>query len=639
MLALSLTIFLYQFVAAFGVAALTSIIISVSTLDFQLMYLQGPLDKMLHWKRFKSDRGLKAMVIVLTLISALIMFLPTLLVNYTEIMGYKGHYLTHIKQHSSQEEEYALNPSSSNPNPIMLPTTVQDFPPFDDFRVLYLSSNASEPPEYHYRHWANTESIVKTYLYKQLDVPVAENADGVWYGVMANLTNRSWTSEYGDTYQLYNMYQRQYEALVPQRVDTSTGRYYTDANVPTYTFGAVDQDPYSLHACRGQLTYLDSQQVLAVSNASAGVQCYPQFDVSLPVYVHVGDSIVKPSVLDDRYGVYRSARLTMANESSSAISVSAMRLNDTFITMAIKKQTHLTYHGLAVNDTNQELLDCSPANLDHIYLSQDNTEYNAHNHSSILCQLKQLSLQNSSLNAIQAVRRFYSTNATINSVYTYMAPTTENPFGGFGVDLTYFTALTLESPVFNLPEGEHLIAYGIKEESNSSSATSSVEALINDIDIFSTRDIADPTLPNLVKIQASLKANNFYYFSKWTAAVHFAYDMGSSPDWLYLVCTLGVVLFALAAGFGCTQRKKSLRAFISTCPTEEGIDDAMTLVAGRNNSSGPSKVKANLEKPTKFAFAESTSKSNFPIITVDGKAVSREYGWLFSSNGIVDQYY
>ncbi|GAN02024.1 hypothetical protein MAM1_0015c01463 [Mucor ambiguus] len=624
MLALPLTIFIYQLIATLGVVAITAVVIAVTALDFRLMYMQGPLDKIFHCKRFKSSRIAKGMVMLLTLISVVVMFLPTLLVYGTDIMGYSDHYLTDIKQHS--QEDYALNPFS-NPNPIVLPSIVQEYPPFDDFRVLYMD-DASDPPGYIYRNWVNAESIVKTYLYKHLNVPVAKNAGGVWYGVMANLTNRPWTHEYGDTYRLYNLYQRQYEAPVPQRVDASTGRYYTDANVPTYTFGAADQDSFSLHACNGQLLYnlssFDNHQILTVVNASTGVQCYPQFDTSIPVTVQVG-SIVKSSVLDDHYGVYRSARLDKVQKSSSAISVSAIKLNDTYITMAIKKQTHLTYHGKIFNshDNDQELLDCSSAHLDESNREQDNTEYNAYNHTSILCQLKQLSFDNPGFNALQAARRAYGDKSIVNSVYTYMAPTVDNPLGGFGVDLTYFTALTLKSAVFNLPEGEHLIAHGFNDERAYASA-SSVEALIHNIDIFGTDDITDPTLPNLVKIQASLKAKNFYYFSKWTASVHLAYNMNDGLSWKFLFVGLGSI-FAFAACFGYFQRKKSLRALISACPTDERIDDTATLVDGRR---GVSKVKANLQKPTKFAFAESSSISKLPVLTVDGKTILLENAWL-----------
>ncbi|CAO3649532.1 unnamed protein product [Mucor fragilis] len=619
MLALPLTIFIYQLVAIFGVAAITSAVVTFTTLDSTLMYMQGPLDKMLHWTRFKSSKTTKGMVIVMTLASAVIMFLPTLLVYGTEDLGYKGYYLTDIKQQS--QEEYALDPLS-NPNPIVLPTTVQEYPPFDDFRVLSMD-DASLIPVYYYRNWANTESIVKTYLYKQLHVPVAKNAVGVWYGVMKNLTNRPYTNEDDDTYRLYNMHQRQNEAPVPQRVDASTGRYYTDTNMPTYTFGTPDQDSFSLQTCNGYLTFnlpsIDSHQVLAVSNASAGIQCYPQFDASLPVSVQAG-LFVKSSVLDDRYGVYRSARLDSLRKSTSAISVSAMKLNDTYITMAIKKQTHITYHGQVFDDKNKkELLNCSSANLDSIYRNQKNTEYNAYNHTSILCQLKQLSLNNSSFSALQAVRRSYGANATIISVYTYMAPITDNQLGGFGVDLTYFTSLTLKSDVFNLPKGEHLIAHSFNDNRQIASV-SSVEALVDNIDVFSTDDITDPTLPNLVKIQASLKDKNSYYFSKWTASVHFAYNLDADTNWEYLVIVMGCIFF-LATCVSYTQRKNSLRALIAACPTDERMDDTATLVAGRRKAS---KSKADLKKPTKFALAESSSKSSFPVITVDGKAILLE---------------
>jgi len=619
MLNLPLTIFIYQIVASFGVAAITAIVIAVGTLDFQLMYIQGPIDKMLHWKRFKSSNRSKMMVILLTVVSTVIMFLPTLLVLGTDIMDYKDYYLTDFKQQS--QEEYALDPLS-DPNPIVLPTTVQEYPPFDDFRVLEMN-NVVHMPELGYRAWANAESIVKTYLYKQFNVPVAENTGGVWYGISKNLTNRPFKDTYDNTYHQYNIYQREYEAPVPQRVDATTGIYYTDSNIPTYTFGLMDQNSFSLHYCNGQLTSnlagFDNHQILAVSNASAGVQCYPRFDVSLPVSVHIG-STVKSSVLDDRYGVYRTARLNKVQESTSAISVSAMKLNDTYITMAIKKQTHITYHSETFDYENEkESLNCSFANLDRIYRNQKTTEYNAYNHTAILCQLKQLSQQNPTFTALQAARRSFGVNSTVNSVYTYMAPTADNPLGGFGVDLTYFTALTLKSTIFNFPDGEHLIAHDFRDESPESSP-SSVEELIDVVDIFSTDDITDPTLPNLVKIQASLKAKSSYYFSKWTASVHFAYNMDETPSWKQIVIGLGCVFF-IGACLAYGQKTKTLRALIAACPTDQPIDDTATLVEGQDRSS---KVKANPLKPTKFAFVESSSNSGFPVLTVDGKAILLE---------------
>lgn len=146
MVVLATTVLIYQFIAEFGVLSTTAALIAITSTDFQLMFMQGPIDKMLNWKRFKSNKRSKFMVIFLSLVTIIIMFLPTILVFATEALGYKYYYYTNIQQHS--QAEYAQDPFS-NPNPIILPTKVDDYPPFDDFRVVYLDS-VFEAPEYRF---------------------------------------------------------------------------------------------------------------------------------------------------------------------------------------------------------------------------------------------------------------------------------------------------------------------------------------------------------------------------------------------------------------------------------------------------------------------------------------------------------
>lgn len=242
-------------------------------------------------------------------------------------------------------------------------------------------------------------------------------------------------------------------------------------------------------------------------------------------------------------------------------------------------------------------------------------EYNSYKHTKMLCQLQLLSQQNPGFNMLQATRRSFGLNSSMNSVYTYSTPTSDNPLGGIAIDLTWFAVYTLKSPVFNLPAGEHLIAHSFKD-GYSYRSPDSVELLIAEVDVFSTNDITDPTLPNLVKIQAALKAKNYYYFSKLTASVHFAYDIHRKPAWDCIIIVLGCVFF-IGAYLAYKQRNKTLRARISTCPTDELIDDTATLVAGQSK---PLKPSVPL-KPAKLALAESSSKSTFLILTVDGKAI------------------
>lgn len=290
MVVLAITILIHQFIAAFGVLAVTAAVIAITSIDFQLMFMQGPIDKMLNWKRFKNNKYSKFMVIFLSLVTIVILFLPTLLVLATEALGYKDYYYTDIQQHS--QEEYAQDPFS-NPNPIILPTTVDNYPPFDDFRFVQFRP-ASKTHEYTFLH-AGAESIVKTYLYKNLNLPVDTNSGGEWYGILKNLTRSPPEDVQGNNYQDYNNYQRQFEAPIPQRVDAATGVYYTDNNTATYTFGSIGQNSFTIQNCGGQLksnlTDFEDHQILAVSNATAGVFCYPQFDASLPITVQTESSL------------------------------------------------------------------------------------------------------------------------------------------------------------------------------------------------------------------------------------------------------------------------------------------------------------------------------------------------------------
>lgn len=182
------------------------------------------------------------------------------------------------------------------------------------------------------------------------------NSGSEWYGILKNLTQSTPENGYADNYHNYNQYQRQFEAPIPQRVDATTGAYYTNNNISTYTFGLTGQNSFTLQNCGGQLA----------SNLT-NFESYPQFNASLPVVVQVGPYL-KPSVVDDHYSVYRTARLNKVKESTSSISVSAMKLNDIYLTMAIKKTAHVTYHGetFIYDSYNKNILNCSLANLETI---------------------------------------------------------------------------------------------------------------------------------------------------------------------------------------------------------------------------------------------------------------------------------
>ncbi|CAO3648718.1 unnamed protein product [Mucor fragilis] len=592
-------------------------------MDFQLMFLQTPMDKMRNWKRFKNKTSSKILVIFFTVVSIVIMFLPTLLAFATEIMGKKVYYYSNINIHS--QEEFASDPFS-NPDPLVLPTLVEDYPPFDDFRIVTWRDMFNRA-EYEFRRWITTESIVKNYLHTHLDLPFNTNKAGVWYGVLKNLTSIEYLDRSDNDYYNYNTYheyQEQHEAPTMQKMDTTTGTYRTDDDTPTYTFGLTGQNSFSLHECDGQLTSnlpdFENHQLLAVSNATAGVLCYPQFDASLPITVQVG-STRKKSVLDENDRVFRTARLNNVPDSFSTISVSAMSLNDTFITMAIKKSAHITFHGDTIYwDDENELPNCSPANLDEIYTDEPNEAYNHLNHTRILCQLKAFSQQNPGFNMLQATRRFLSANFSVNSVYTYAAPTTDNPLGGVAIDLTWFTSYTLESPVFNFPKDqEFLIAHAFNDKDRGS--YQNIETLIRSIDVFDVTNPRNAVLPNLVKIQAALNAKSTYYISKTTASVHLAYDITSDPSWIYMVAVPGCVFFLLAC---LRQKKRTLRARISACSTVEQFDDRATLVAGRTNNNTTA-LQPSTSKPTKLSFCyESVSTqatSITPVLMVDRKSI------------------
>lgn len=296
-----------------------------------------------------------------------------------------------------------------------------------------------------------------------------------------------------------------------------------------------------------------------------------------------------------------------------------MNLNDTYLTMAIKKTIHITCHGeILFYDNNKDILDCSSDDLEDISRPGNNYEYNSYKYTKMLCQLQLLSQLNPWFDMLQATRRSFGSNSSMNSVYTYSAPTTDNPLGGIAIDLTWFAVYTLKSPIFKLPTGEHLIAHNFKDENclkDQYSYPKNIESLIIALDVIQTNDTKDPTLPNLVKIQAALKAKNYYYFSKSTASTHFAYDVYNKSQWSTIIIVLISVSF-LSACLAYKQRKKTLRARISACPTDEIIDDTATLVAGQSKPPKPSVIL----KPTKLAFAENT-KSTFPILTVDGKTI------------------
>ncbi|KAL9540915.1 hypothetical protein MBANPS3_009423 [Mucor bainieri] len=606
-ISLPVTILIYQIVAALGVLGLTALIVHNAGIDFQLMFLQTPIDKMRNWKRFKHKTSSKLLVVFFTAISIVILFIPTLFTLATELMGVKKYYYTNIKANGQEVFANEALDNAADSSGAVLPVQVQDYPPFDDFRTLSWQEFMTSP-DYEFHPWITTESIVQNYLYTHFGLPFSINKDGVWYGTLRNLTNFNGLLEDSDhVYNEYSNYQRQYEAPTLQTLDATTGTYRTDGGTPTYTFGLTGQqaDSFSLHACNGQLTSnlpaFENHQLLAVSNATAGVYCYPQFDASLPITVQVG-STVKRSVLDDNDRVFRTARSNRVGESSSAISVSAMSLNDTFVTMAIKKTAHITYHNDIFDWENDELLNCSSANLDDIYRYDLDEEYNQINHTKIMCHLKSLSQQNPGFNMLQAASRFLSANFSVNSVYTYSAPTKDSPFGGMAVDLTWFTSYTLESPIFNFPKNqEFLIAH----------------VLIETTDVFSVNNRRSPVLPNLVKMQAALKAGNTHYISKFTASVHVAYDIAGGTAWIFMVAIPGCVFF-LWACLASRQRGLTLRARISACSTVDQFDDRDTLVAGRNNTPKPP-----LSRPTQLSFCpeSATTQASIPLLMVDGKSI------------------
>jgi hypothetical protein len=455
--ALSVILFCYLFVALLASTILTSVVAVKSKLDFRLMYLQHPFDKFRNLKLFKTNLLSKFAFLFCTFIALVLIFLPTLLTIQSDLIDYEIYY---INERTIGQEE---------PQGGIVPDLIQNNEAYPIFDSLVRSDYRS--PAYDTR---DTNQVLRHYFYHNLKKQVEPNLSGVWYGGLSGFDESSFKRERVSTANG----RHKYPELSQQEANTITGTYSPrNSNVTTYTFGLQNQDSSTLKLCTDisgatliiNLTDIEGHKIQAMRGAQPSTQvCYPLNDPTLPILVQPGNQKIQPSVLDSNERLFRPSHLSDTyNQIDVTLSVSGMNLNNTHLSMGIKKTVHITLYNNASDYKNADVsLNCSLAKLnephDPFLLSfEAKHAYNNVNHTRIVCALRALSQQNPDMPILQASRRVTEQNSSLNSVYTYLADTQANPLGGYMVDLTWFTAYTVAAPVAVFPEDnkEYLVAH------------------------------------------------------------------------------------------------------------------------------------------------------------------------------------
>jgi hypothetical protein len=632
MLALPVALFIYQIIALLAVTALASSLMCNDRLDFRLMHIQNSLDKLKNIKLFKSDTSGKLALFFWTLMALVLTFLPVFLTMTNSIFDY-GIYYTDI--HTVGQEE-----AQGGTVPALIPDN-ETYPIFDRFAHYnpnYAERNISP-------YFMNIHYVLKTYLRRNLKKQVDPNPSGVWYSSLSDFIENKFLTETPVT----KKERLKYPEFSLQKANAITGTYSPqDSNVTTYTFGLQNQDSSTLKFCAGasnnsmtlitNFSSIEGHRIQAIRGTLPSYPvCFPLSDASMPILVQPQNQKLQPSVLDSNDRLFRSRQLSGPTYIINvALSISGMNLNNTHISMGIKKTAHITVND-AYTDYSylNESLNCSPEELNKEHNQvplglSANSIYNHVNHTRIICALRALSQQNPDMPILQASRRVIEQNSSLNSVYTYLAGTPAYPLGGYMVDLTWFTAYTVAAPVTVFPEDnkEYLVAHVRNDDPFFSRSVyeSSIESNLENADPYiyafdlTTRR---PLLADLVLVRAALLQRNTYYFTMIKANPR--YGVNTEYGWQILISILGCFSFIIWILLGRKMdAKANLRSMlIDTVIVKENITkvyEVATVVNGVSMSVKPSPSRRYFGKGARLGFTEGFSPK-LSLLTVDGTPI------------------
>jgi hypothetical protein len=632
MLTLPVALFIYQIIALLATTALVNSLMLNCRLDFRLMHIQNPYDKLKNLKLFKSDTPGKLALFFWTLVALVLTFLPALLTMTNNMFEYNVYY-TDIRIIGQEEPQSGTVPALIQEN--------ETYPIFDTFSYY--------DPRYDERFilpfLMNIHEVLKTYLRRNLKKQVYPNHSGVWYSGLSDFDEKLFVVQNIAT----TKKRLKYPEFSLQKSDAITGTYSPQgSNISTYTFGLQNQDSSTLNFCAGasnnsttlitDFLGIEGHRIQAIRGAlPPSPACFPVSDASLPILVQPQNQKLQPSVLDSNDRVFRSKQLSGPIDLIDvALSISGVNLNNTHISMGVKKTAHITVYNTNTDyNYPNELLNCLPnvRNEEHYWDHLDlptNSIYNHVNHTRIVCALRALSQQNPDMPILQASRRVTEQNSSLNSVYTYLAGTQANPLGGYMVDLTWFTAYTVAAPVAVFPEDnkEYLVAHVRSDELLfvRSMTNLSIEEKLENADPYGyafDSTTRRPLLADLVLVRAALLQGNTYYFTMIQANPRYA--INTESNWRIRIPVLGCLSFMfwviLGRRVGTEANLRSM--LIDTVVVNEHIakeDDLLTMVNGIRGPVRQPPSKHYFGKRARLGLAkEYTSK--LPILTVDGAPV------------------
>jgi hypothetical protein len=588
------------------------------------MYIQNPSDKLRNLKLFKSNVCSKISILFWTFAALVLTFLPTILTISNGLFSYNVYY-TDIRIIGQEEAQGGAVPALIPDNEI--------YPIFDSFledddMTRYMSRSP---------YAMDTYQVLKAYLHRNLKKQVDPNPSGVWYNGLSDF-DRRWRTRGGRRKRI------RYPQYSLQKADAITGTYTSqDSNMATYTFGLQNQDSFTLRLCAGingatlvtNFTEFEGHRIQAIRGALPPSQiCYPVSDSSLPILVQPRNQKLQPSVLDSNDRAFRPSQLSgMMALTAITLSVSGMDLNSTHISMGVKKTAHVTVYNMATDiDHPDKLLDCSPEALYRpssysSFLDVDSSPMFINvSHTRRVCALYALSQQNPDMPIWQASRRAVGQNSSLNAVYTYLAGTPASPFGGYMVDLTWFTAYTVAAPIAVFPEDnkEYLVAHLYNDDPNIYSfRTTGIEDMLNFKDPYEySFDIMteNPLLADLVLTRAALLQGNTYYFTMTQATPRYSVD--TNYGWRILIAIISCLTLIIWVLLGRKMDEKvNLRSMlIDTVIVNENIVKEEELCTVVNGVRGPVRqfsTKQEFGKPARLGFAKGYMQE-LPILTMNG---------------------
>ncbi|KAL9538798.1 hypothetical protein MBANPS3_010670, partial [Mucor bainieri] len=611
MLTLSLSVFITQIVAFLGVAAAARLVILVACflkdLDIRLMYHENIFRHLGYYKNYDTSHAKKCLVAWMSLLGLLVAFTPT----YLSLANTKDtEHVTYTNIHTSN---LMTSLGSST-------TDERSKPVFTEFYDTSKHTPAN-----------STGALLENYLMSRKH-QTRINPSGVWYNPPSGKFTQSdqkqgWRSD--------NRY-----PMNPQALNGTTGVFsvrYEDKESPrilyyswpdkfkkayalSYNNKASKQGSSTLESCADNdslgsnivtnITTIDGHQVQGARSMNR--TCYPITDPSLWLitFQESDNDTGADSLLNSKEDLYfRSVSLGPQATASYSMGIVARNWKKLRrIVSMVKKSVHIT---VFYSDLNRPLTPDNCSSLSYTNLTTFNQDVNM-----ISCQLVSLAKQNPELPILQATRRSYTANRTINSVYTYIKTDKGH---GIMIDLTLYYALFAKESADKAFDPEIFIAYQqVKKRDFNTTDFAQLVQSINPYPDLDT-DYGFYTATDLVLLGVRLSrllSFNDKMFLKTTARVISAVRV--STVWIVLNVSLTAIfiLIIIASTFMTPEAYKTdLRSLlVHTLIAQEYRIDSNTPMLQRENAGFLTrKVDLQLDAALKMDNVPIVLSENIPM--------------------------